>query len=940
MKLLRGVTLTAGLLLCGSAQAQYLGPADLWVPSLGTVDFGAADVNVTHSSNALTVIGAAQLNLDDELELRLFEEDGGGTNYVGFKAPAALTASVTCTFENDANPIPDSCVGDGSDGGGGSDGLGPDGDVGDITIGGSGTTANIDGDATISAATPVLTIVGTDAGAAGPIMVFQHDSSSPVVSDTPFDLRVLAGADDEEIGRLDYRLIDGTTTTEDGAWEFRVDVAGTTALQASIGAGMIIGTGTTFPGAGNLGFGSLAAIDFNAGDVVFTHRANGITITGASATDGALSMDLDANVGWRAFDVTNINTGSSAGAGMSVQNGTVFAEFSAYSFGNWAAVETESGDMRVGTEAADDLVFRTNDTIRWTVDQNGDISGANGNSIDLNESAAAGWIGLDITNSSTNAASGTGFYVINGNGTAAALEFSAYHAGNWIAMISNAGDLRITTLAATDDIQLRVNNTLRWTVDGTAGHFLPATDGAIDIGTSAVGIDDLYIGGATGGLFTDAGSQIIVGNTAALATIDGSQTPSVQILGAGASGHDQSSLALLRFGSNAFSPVLTIGKSRAATVGSYTVVQNDDQVGHVAFEATDGTAFDGIASVSAYIDSATIATDSVPGRLEFTTQAVGGTSALGRWRISNGGEFTGPLADDPQAVFTDQTATPIVQVLGLSANHSTVAIAAYTNDAVGPELILAKSRGTIVGNETIVQSGDDFGAISFQGSDGDQSFNEGALIWAEPDGTMSAGSDMPGRLLFGVSADGTDVATAWLVIKNDGAVVIGDNDAGMVGAGLHVDDNYFLRLYEAEANGDNYQGFVTAAAVTASTTCTFEDDSNFIPDSCVGDGSDASDARLKTITGPAGDVGPLLDSIKIYNYEWNRDLPEVSEAVRKGKAGFGPVAQELYKVLPDAVHVGGLENTDPWTWKPEKLVPYLLVEIQNLRKRVDELEGR
>jgi hypothetical protein len=153
---------------------------------------------------------------------------------------------------------------------------------------------------------------------------------------------------------------------------------------------------------------------------------------------------------------------------------------------------------------------------------------------------------------------------------------------------------------------------------------------------------------------------------------------------------------------------------------------------------------------------------------------------------------------------------------------------------------------------------------------------------------------------------------------------------GIVG----VDANAALRIHEAEANGDNYKGFITTAAVTADTTCTFEDDANFIPDSCVGDGSDASDGRLKDIIGPVGDVGGMLDGIKIYDYKWNTDSDK-SEAVRKGKRGVGPVAQELFNINPDWVEVGGDDPIkDPWAWKPEKVVPYLIVEVQNLRKRL------
>jgi hypothetical protein len=158
---------------------------------------------------------------------------------------------------------------------------------------------------------------------------------------------------------------------------------------------------------------------------------------------------------------------------------------------------------------------------------------------------------------------------------------------------------------------------------------------------------------------------------------------------------------------------------------------------------------------------------------------------------------------------------------------------------------------------------------------------------------------------------------------------------------MRLGDQGFIRLHELDAGGAQRFTIIAPTAITSSTTCTLENDANFIPDSCVGDGSDASDARLKDVIGPAGDVGAMIDGIKIYDYKWNTDAPDESEAIRKGKHGFGPIAQELFNLNADFVDVGG-DNplTDPWTWKPEKVVPYLIVETQSLRKRVKALEAR
>jgi hypothetical protein len=58
----------------------------------------------------------AELTIDNAQALRWKEGDAGGENYLEIQAPATVTTTQTCTLEDDANFIPDSCVGDGTDG--------------------------------------------------------------------------------------------------------------------------------------------------------------------------------------------------------------------------------------------------------------------------------------------------------------------------------------------------------------------------------------------------------------------------------------------------------------------------------------------------------------------------------------------------------------------------------------------------------------------------------------------------------------------------------------------------------------------------------------------------------------------------------------------------------------------------------------------------------
>jgi hypothetical protein len=134
-----------------------------------TFDVSAGDPQILSGANTLTFTGSGTtpvLIVDDQGAMRFTEEDAGGSNYKGFAAPAAVTADTTCVFEDDASFIPDSCVGDGTDAGG-TDTLGPDGDKGDITVGGTGTTLQIDADAVTLTTDTNGNYVGTVADGTG-----------------------------------------------------------------------------------------------------------------------------------------------------------------------------------------------------------------------------------------------------------------------------------------------------------------------------------------------------------------------------------------------------------------------------------------------------------------------------------------------------------------------------------------------------------------------------------------------------------------------------------------------------------------------------------------------------------------------------------------------------------------------------------------------------
>jgi len=106
------------------------------------------------------------------------------------------------------------------------------------------------------------------------------------------------------------------------------------------------------------------------------------------------------------------------------------------------------------------------------------------------------------------------------------------------------------------------------------------------------------------------------------------------------------------------------------------------------------------------------------------------------------------------------------------------------NDAsAGPIISVGKSRGTALGSNTVVQSGDILGTIAFAGADGTDLETVAANIEAYVDGTPGA-NDMPGRLVFNTTADGASSPTERMRISANGTATF--NNTLSANGGIEV----------------------------------------------------------------------------------------------------------------------------------------------------------
>lgn len=113
----------------------------------------------------------------------------------------------------------------------------------------------------------------------------------------------------------------------------------------------------------------------------------------------------------------------------------------------------------------------------------------------------------------------------------------------------------------------------------------------------------------------------------------------------------------------------------------------------------------------------------------------------------------------------------------LEVNPGSMMLTRTINDAWGNSLVMQKGRGAIV------QDGDEIGYTTFKGYDG-SAYQTAAGIAAMVDGTPGA-NDMPGRIMFSTTPDGSNTPLERMRITNSGNIGIGTNQPG---SKLHIVD--------------------------------------------------------------------------------------------------------------------------------------------------------
>ena len=247
----------------------------------------------------------------------------------------------------------------------------------------------------------------------------------------------------------------------------------------------------------------------------------------------------------------------------------------------------------------------------------------------------------------------------------------------------------------------------------------------------------------------DASGRVLIGQTSSINGIFGSPPPRFSV-----STNQASPAIFATYSNNSYASRIDLIKSRNATVGSHTVVQDGDGLGEIYFGGSDGDQFHGGALIQAVVESG-VGNDDMPANLRFYTNG-GATTVTERLRIDSLGN---------------------IGMNTTTASDSTGNCRAYTfsrSDANGQVRLILKNIATGFGN----------GAGFHQGIDGANVFIENRTNGGYLDFTTNNSGSIETRVRITSGGDvgvngGSDIERKVdIVTSNGNSVLIRPNTGG------------------------------------------------------------------------------------------------------------------------------------------------------------------
>ena len=319
--------------------------------------------------------------------------------------------------------------------------------------------------------------------------------------------------------------------------------------------------------------------------------------------------------------------------------------------------------------------------------------------------------------------------------------------------------LNIFTSSVTGKINLKSNNNAETMLSATGNGAVELYyDNAKKLETTSSGIT--VTGNATATTFIGALTGTASGNTTITNNADNRVVT-------GGSGNALNGESTLNYGSNvlSFNGTASVLSGTGNTFGGY--LYRDGGSGYFYIDCLTTSSYTCGFKIRGYQNGTY--TEHLQGFAGATKIGSGGSSD--RLVIQSNGQIS--VGGD--TVRTINSHAPRLQVQGNNYSDATVSIINNANSQNGAYLFLGKQRSGSAGGSTIVQSNDIIGQIRFNGADGTDLENPMAYIECRVDGTPGS-NDMPGRLMFYTTADGSGSPTARMVIKNNGRVGINETN--------------------------------------------------------------------------------------------------------------------------------------------------------------------
>jgi hypothetical protein len=304
------------------------------------------------------------------------------------------------------------------------------------------------------------------------------------------------------------------------------------------------------------------------------------------------------------------------------------------------------------------------------------------------------------------------------------------------------------------------------------------------------------------------------------------------------------------------------------------------------------------------------------------------TEGSERARVDSSGRLLVGTSSTRTVSFWD---TPHFLFEGTDYQKSGFCVYNNQNEIYGAFLSLGHSRGTSVGSNTVLQSGDYVGTIVFHGSDGSNEIRA-AEISAFVDGTPGA-NDMPGRLVFSTTADGASSPTERMRISQNGLITCTSNNTSGGSFAVLFQNSANTELFKIENNGTWFTGNAAQSPYNLTTALA----ANLFVDASKNLYRSTSSERYKKNIETLEDcyADNILNCRPVwYQSTCSGDNPDW------GFWGF--IAEEVEKIDPRLCFYGKDEEGNPRveSVQYDRFVPHLLNLVKRQQQAIETLEAK